>query len=109
MAESDDPLKQMADDQSTAAKETQLDDLLAGIRQLKVSEFLLSTVSTIASISYGKLEAGDLVEAKLGIDTLRALLPLLDGHIEEGIRKDLTNAVANLGLAYVEVSAATTS
>ncbi len=99
----------MAADQAETARETQVDDLLAGLRQLKISEFLLSTISTIASISYGKLESGDLVEAKLGIDTLRALLPLLDGHIEEGIRKDLTNAVANLGLAYVEVSASTTS
>ena len=66
MAESDDPLQQMAEDQSTAARETQVDDLLAGLRQLKVSEFLLSTISTVASISYGKLETGDLAEARLG-------------------------------------------
>ena len=39
----------------------------------------------IVSLSFGKLGAGELDEARLGIDALRALMPLLQGQIEPRI------------------------
>jgi hypothetical protein len=74
--------------------------LLEQIRGLGIGLLLLSTMSMVVSLSFGKLEAGELDEARLGIDALRALLPVLDGQIEADLKKDLEQAVANLQLAY---------
>ncbi len=52
---------------------------MEALRQAKVGELLLSTVSTLASVAYGKLESSDLAEAKAAIDAIGALLPLLAG------------------------------
>ena len=76
------------------------EQLLEQIRGLGIGQLLLSTVSMVVSISFGKLEAGELDEARLGIDALRALLPVLEGHVEEGMKRDLEQAVASLQLAY---------
>ena len=51
--------------------------MLETIRQAKVGPLILSTVSTFASVAYGKLEMKDLPEAKTAIDVIDALLPLL--------------------------------
>ena len=77
-----------------------LDAMLDAIRQAKVAELLLSTVSTLASVAYGKLEAKDMAEAKRAIDAIDALLPLLEGEIDQGITRDFRQAQTNLKLAY---------
>ena len=76
------------------------EQLLEQIRGLGIGQLLLSTVSMIVSLSFGKLEAGELDEARLGIEALRALLPVLDGQVEEGMKRELEQAVASLQLAY---------
>jgi hypothetical protein len=81
-----------------------LADMLDTIRQAKVAPLILSTVSTFASVAYGKLEANDLPEAKTAIDVIDALLPLL-GEVDEDIRRDFANALTNLKLAYADASA----
>jgi len=63
---------------------------------LDLGLLLASTASTIASLAYTKLDRGDLDQAKLGIDALIALLPLL----EDDPRRDLGAALANLQIAY---------
>ena len=45
------------------------------IQAIPIGAFLLSTVSTLASIAYGKLGAGQLDEARGAIDAIRALMP----------------------------------
>ena len=77
-----------------------VEDLLDQVRALRIGDFLLSTASTLASLAYGKLEAGDLEQARLGIDALRALVPALEGHVPESASRDLAQAVTNLQLAY---------
>ena len=67
---------------------------------LGIGQLLLSTASVVVSLSFGKLEAGELDQARLGIDALRALLPVFAGEIDEELRKELEQAVANLQLAY---------
>ena len=58
--------------------------MLETIRQAKVAPLVLSTVSTLASVAYGKLEPKDLPEAKAAIDAIDALLPLLAGAGRRG-------------------------
>lgn len=74
--------------------------LIEQVMSLGIAQLLLSTVSMVISLSFGKLEAGELDEARLGIDALRALMPVFAGQIDEEMRKDLEQAVANLQLAY---------
>jgi hypothetical protein len=83
-----------------------LDEMLETIRQAKVGPLILSTVSTFASVAYGKLEMKDLAEAKTAIDVIDALLPLLGGDVDEDIRRDFAQALTNLKLAYADAVAA---
>ena len=72
------------------------EDLDEQLAALDLGLLLASTASTIASLSYSKLERGDLVQAKLGIDALIALLPL----VPPDAGRDLGAALANLQVAY---------
>ena len=87
--------------QEEQAQET-LDAMLDAIRQAKVAQLLLSTVSTLASVAYGKLEMKDTAEAKKAIDAIDALVPLLKDDVDEQIAKDFTQALTNLKLAYAD-------
>ena len=79
-----------------------VNDLMDALRQVKVGELLLSTVSTLASVAYGKLESRDFSEAKAAIEAIRALLPVLQGEVEDGVRRDFEQALTNLQLAYAD-------
>jgi hypothetical protein len=82
------------------------EELLAQIRELKVGQFLLSTGATLTSLAFGKLQAGELDEARLGIDAIGALLPFLHGQIDDESRRSLEQALTNLKLAYAEAASA---
>ena len=72
------------------------EDFAEQLAALDLGLLLSSTAATIASLAYTKLERGDLPQAKLGIDALVALLPLLEGDA----RRDLGAALASLQVAY---------
>jgi hypothetical protein len=61
----------------------------------EVGQFLVSAISTFASLAYAKLDRGDLPQA---IDALVALVPLVEGEPAA----DLRQALANLQVAYAE-------
>jgi len=82
-----------------------LADMLETIRQAKVAPLILSTVSTFASVAYGKLETKDLPDAKTAIDVIDALLPLLTDDVDEDIVRDFAQALTNLKLAYADAVA----
>jgi len=82
------------------------DDLLAQIRELELGQFLLSTAATLLSLAYGKLEAGELAQARLGIDAVAAVVPLLEGHVEPAAKRGLEQTLTGLKLAYAESAAA---
>jgi hypothetical protein len=73
------------------------------LRKAKVSDLLVHTCSMLASLAFGKLapDMRDLEQARLAIDALKALGPLLD----EGPRREIQQVVANLQLAFVEAAA----
>jgi hypothetical protein len=73
------------------------------LRKVKVGDMLVHTTSMFASLAYGKLapETRDLGDARLAIDVLRALLPLLPDDQKGGIQQ----VVANLQLAYADAAA----
>jgi hypothetical protein len=83
------------------------EELLEHIRRMKVSDLLLSTISTVAQLGYAKLDpAGrDLQQAKLAIDSLTALVPVLEGSVPEDVLRDFNQVTANLKLAYAKAAA----
>ena len=80
------------------------EELLEHIRRMKISDLLLSTISTVAQLGYAKLEpAGrDLEQAKLAIEALRAIVPVLEGSVPEEVLRDFNQVTANLQLAYAK-------
>ena len=82
------------------------EELLEQIRRMKVTDLLLSTMSTVAQLGYAKLDpAGrDLEQAKLAIDSLTALVPVLEGAVPEEVLRDFNQVTANLQLAYARAA-----
>ena len=82
--------------------EPDFERLTEQIAQLRVDDVLLGAASTLASVAYAKLGANDLVQAKHAIDVLGTLVPLLE---DEGMKRDLGSALANLQVAYADARA----
>jgi carboxylate-amine ligase len=87
---------------SESQAEPTAEQVVEELRKLKVVDMLLSSASMFASLAYGKLapDLRDLEEARLAIDALRALLPL----IPEDQRRDIQEVVTNLQLAYADAA-----
>jgi hypothetical protein len=96
----------VAEGEQTGAELTP-EELLEHIRRLKVSDLLLSTISTVAQLGYAKLdpEGRDLEQAKLAIDALTALVTVLEGSVPEEVLRDFNQVTANLKLAYAKAAA----
>jgi hypothetical protein len=79
-----------------------VDELQAELAKLKVSDLLLQTLYTVSSLGYHRLsgEAKDLDQARLAIEALKALVPVLEGSVAEEALRDFRQVLANLQLAY---------
>ena len=82
------------------------DDLLSAVRQMKVSDLLLSTAATLAQLGFAKLDEStrDLEQARLAIEGMKALLGALEGSVPTEVHRDFSQVVANLQLAYAEAA-----
>jgi hypothetical protein len=83
-------------------EEKLVEELQAELAKLKVSDLLLQTVYTVSSLGYHRLsgEAKDLEQARLAIEALKALMPVLEGQIPEEAQRDFQQVLANMQLAY---------
>src|SRR5204863_119407 len=74
---------------SESPAEPTAEQLVEELRKVKVADVLAHTCTMLASIGYGKLapETRDLDDARLAIDALRALLPLLPEDGREPIQQ----------------------
>jgi hypothetical protein len=79
------------------------------IRQLRIEDIVLSTVSTLGQLAYAKLDAKELEQARLAIDAIAALLPTLEGHVEAGVLRDFKQLLANVRLAFASTVSASGS
>ena len=82
----------------------QLEDEL---RRLKVSDVVVQTIYTLSSLGYRRLTAEDrdLDQARLAIEALRALVPVLEGAVPEDVIRDFNQVRANMQLAYAKAVA----
>jgi hypothetical protein len=76
------------------------------LKKLKVSDLLVQMLYTVSSLGYRKLssEDRDLEQAKLAIESLRALLPVLEGAVPEDVLRDFRQVTSNLQLAYADAA-----
>lgn len=84
------------------------DELREALDRIGVADILLNTASALASIGFRRVspEALDLEQARLAIESLRALEPVLrEGGVDEAVLRDLEQARANLQLAYASAVA----
>ena len=83
------------------------DEILDAVRQLKVSDLLLSTMATLAQLGFAKVDesARDLEQARLAIEGTKALLGPLEGAVPPEVHRDFSQVVANLQVAYADAAA----
>lgn len=86
------------------------EDLLAALDRVGVADVLVQALATTASIGFRRVsaEARDLAQARLAIESLRALEPVLrEAGVEDALVRDLEQARMNLQLAYAAAVAET--
>jgi len=91
----------VADEQQLPTEE----ELREALDRIGVADILLNALSATASIGLRRVsaEARDLNEAKLAIESLRALEPVLrESGVDEAVVRDLEQARTNLQLAYAK-------
>ena len=93
----------MADEEPIGEQE-----LLDALQQLRVSDLLVQTLSTVSSLAFHRLgeEQRDLEQVRLAIETLRALVPVLRDAVPPELVRDFEQVTANLQLAYANAVAA---
>jgi hypothetical protein len=81
------------------------DELREALDRVGVADVLLQALSAAASLGFRRVspEARDLPQARLAIESLRVLEPVLrEGGVDEAVVRDLEQARANLQLAYAK-------
>jgi hypothetical protein len=81
------------------------EELREALDRVSVSDVLLNALSATASLGFRRVspEARDLPQARLAIEALRALEPVLTEHgVEPALVRDLEQARLNLQLAYAK-------
>ena len=82
------------------------EELAEQLRRLKASDVVLSLIPTLAQVAWAKLdpELRDLTEARIAIDAIRALVPVLEPVAPPELTRDLQQLVTNLQLAYASAA-----
>jgi hypothetical protein len=82
-------------------------ELAQELQKLKVEDVLISVLIQVSAIGYRRLglteetkDDRDLPQAKLAIDTMKALMPVLGEVVPADLIRDFEQSVANLQLAY---------
>jgi predicted nucleic acid-binding protein len=93
----------------TPSDEQLVQQLEEELKKLKVSDLLVQTLYTVSSLGYRRLseEDRDLDQARLAIEALRALLPVLEGSVSDELVRDFKQVTANLQLAYADATKST--
>ena len=100
-----DPRREEGEQQPRQPSEQEIaEQLREELKRMKVSDLLVQTLYTVSSLGYHKLspESRDLEQARLAIEALRALLPVLKGAVPEEVARDFGQVVANMQLAYAD-------
>jgi hypothetical protein len=95
--------------------EQELADRLAEeLTKLRVEDLLIQTIVTVSAVGYRRLGLTqdtkgdrDLAQARLAIETMKTLTPLLEHVVPAELVRDFNSSVANLQLVYAKAAAET--
>ena len=94
------------DDQEQVARE-----LAEELRKLRVEDIVIQTLIHISSVGYRRLglseqtkEDRDLGQARIAIEMMKALVPVLELVVPAELIRDFNSSVANLQLAYAKAA-----
>jgi hypothetical protein len=92
--------------QQESTQEELIQRLEAELKKLKVADVLVQTIFTVSSLGFAKLREDDrdLEQVKLAIESMRALVPSLEGAVPAEVIRDFNQMVANLQLAYAKAA-----
>ena len=86
-------------------------ELAEELRKLRVEDVLVNTLVHVSSIGYRRLgltddshEERDLSQTALAIETMRALVPVLEDFLPAELLASFEEQVANLQLAYAKAA-----
>jgi hypothetical protein len=81
-------------------------ELQAELAKLSVTDLLLQTLHSLSLLAYERLGGAnrDLAQARLAIESLRALVPVLEGSAPEEALRDFGQVLAGLQLAYASAA-----
>jgi len=98
----------VADEPKEPTEEELVAELEEELRKLTPSDILLQTAMTLSSLGFRKLSEDDrdLAQARVAIEGLKAIVPVLEGSVPEQTARDLQQVIANLQLAYAQAAAA---
>jgi hypothetical protein len=96
----------VTEEQPRPSDEELVQKLEEELKKLKVADLLVQTLYTVSSLGFRKLseEDRDLEQARLAIEALRALLPVLEGSAGDDVIRDFKQVTANLQLAYADAA-----
>jgi hypothetical protein len=86
-------------------------DLAEELRKLKVEDVLVNALVQVSSIGYRRLgltedtkEDRDFAQSRLAIETMRALVPVLEAFLTQDLVAGFNDQIANLQLAYAKAA-----
>jgi hypothetical protein len=86
-------------------------ELAEELRKLRVEDVVIQTLIHVSSMGYRRLglteqtkEDRDLEQARLAIETMKALTPVLELVVPAELIRDFNSSVANLQLAYAKAA-----
>jgi hypothetical protein len=99
-------------DQDAELEQEQLArELAEELRKLRVEDVLVNTLVHVSTIGYRRLgltedsvDERDLDQSRLAIETMQALVPVLEGFLPEDVVSGFQEQVANLQLAYAKAA-----
>ncbi|MGD0273957.1 MAG: DUF1844 domain-containing protein [Gaiellaceae bacterium] len=98
----------MAGSEGQAAEGASIEDIAEQLRRIKVGDIVIQTVTGLISLGSLRLSGDqrDLAQARLAIDTLRALEPVIREQVSAELAGELQTAITSLQLGYAEATSA---
>jgi hypothetical protein len=86
-------------------------ELAEELKKLRVEDVVVNTLVHVSTIGYRSLgltedsrDERDLAQTRLAIDTMQALVPVLEGFLPEDLVGGFGEQIANLQLAYAKAA-----
>jgi hypothetical protein len=98
----------VAGNENQAAEGASFEDIAEQLRRITVADIVVQTATGLVSLGSLRLSGDqrDLVQARLAIDTLRALEPVIREQVSAELAGELQATITSLQLGYAEAMSA---